>query len=65
MFSQIPRTALILLAFIASVTAHFTLDYPTTRGFDEDIEGQVSMTSPCLTTQKNKLGRANLDVGLF
>ena len=43
MFHQITRTTLILLSTIASVTAHFTLDYPPTRGFDEDIEGQVSV----------------------
>lgn len=27
-----------LLAFASSALAHFTLDYPTSRGFDEDIE---------------------------
>lgn len=29
---------LIVLAFASSAAAHFTLDYPTTRGFDEDKE---------------------------
>ncbi|CEQ40742.1 SPOSA6832_02378, partial [Sporobolomyces salmonicolor] len=31
-------TALSLLAAAGAVRAHFTLDYPATRGFDEDLE---------------------------
>lgn len=31
-------SALALLACASSAAAHFTLDYPTSRGFDEDIE---------------------------
>lgn len=31
-------SSLALLAFASSALAHFTLDYPLSRGFDEDIE---------------------------
>jgi hypothetical protein len=30
------------LAAAATVSAHFTLDYPPTRGFDDDKEPEVS-----------------------
>jgi hypothetical protein len=30
------------LATVATVSAHFTLDYPPTRGFDDDKEPEVS-----------------------
>ncbi|GAA5840048.1 hypothetical protein JCM3766R1_000656 [Sporobolomyces carnicolor] len=33
-------TALLSLCALPAVLAHFTLDYPQTRGFDEDIEPQ-------------------------
>ncbi|CDS01751.1 uncharacterized protein SPSC_00146 [Sporisorium scitamineum] len=33
-------SALAALALASSAAAHFTLDYPATRGFDEDLENQ-------------------------
>lgn len=39
--------ALVVSALAAPALAHFTLDYPPTRGFDEDIEPEVS-TRPLL-----------------
>ncbi|CBQ70147.1 conserved hypothetical protein [Sporisorium reilianum SRZ2] len=33
-------TALAALALASTAAAHFTLDYPATRGFDEDLEPQ-------------------------
>ena len=47
------KFAVTLLAAIALpllASAHFTLDYPPTRGFDEDIESRTSTSSflpPC------------------
>lgn len=38
MRSALSLSALVLLA--STATAHFTLDYPRSRGFDEDIEPQ-------------------------
>lgn len=35
--------SLSLLSLLPLVASHFTLDYPTSRGFDEDIEDQA----PC------------------
>lgn len=34
-------TLITLSICAASVSAHFTLDYPLSRGFDEDIEPNV------------------------
>lgn len=33
-------TIIAFAAFAATASAHFTLDYPTSRGFDDDLEGQ-------------------------
>ncbi|KAJ9476030.1 hypothetical protein PHBOTO_006112 [Pseudozyma hubeiensis] len=40
MKSSTTSTLTLLFAFTSSVLSHFTLDYPLTRGFDEDLESQ-------------------------
>ena len=35
---KLPTSLAVLVTLAMSASAHFTLDYPTSRGFDEDIE---------------------------
>ncbi|GAA97288.1 uncharacterized protein L969DRAFT_84278 [Mixia osmundae IAM 14324] len=60
----------ILIAFCVPALAHFTLDYPTARGFDEDIEPQfcggfANVGSPSTTPgerQPFSLGQSVLNI---